>query len=388
MVNTKLTLRNTASPYADIVKGQVLSWAELDNNFITLKGFDITSGVLVGSTLTLNKRNGEQVMITGFGGGASGNTAYSSTDNYTSGLTKTITHNLGTTSIIVQLIDTNANEFITGYLNNYQNNSVDVLLSDTLPDVKIVVVSYGGTGSTLNTYVSGGTYLGGTATFTNTTGGTFNVTGFTGSTSIIIEGDGVDSSMRDNLNNTASGRYSTVFGSGNTATATYSSVLGGGLNNAAGGGATIGGGYGNVVEETVAVTATTNASTIGGGLNNVVSTTCSVIAGGSGNCVTASAYHSAIGGGGGNHACGQYTTISGGYQNQITSASTCSGILGGRSNVISANTATFIVGDNIDSDRNCTTFVNNLSIMDIPTSSAGLPQGAVWSDGDVLTIVP
>jgi hypothetical protein len=49
------------------------------------------------------------------------------------------------------------------------------------------------------------------------------------------------------------------------------------------------------------------------------------------------------------------------------------------------------VGSNITSDRSCATFVNNISIKNIPTSSAGLPSGAVWRDstaGDVLKIVP
>jgi hypothetical protein len=46
-----------------------------------------------------------------------------------------------------------------------------------------------------------------------------------------------------------------------------------------------------------------------------------------------------------------------------------------------------IVGSNITANRACTTFVNNLSIMTIPTASAGLPTGAVWSNLGILTIV-
>jgi hypothetical protein len=45
------------------------------------------------------------------------------------------------------------------------------------------------------------------------------------------------------------------------------------------------------------------------------------------------------------------------------------------------------VGSNITSDRSCATFVNNLSIKNIPTSSAGLPAGSVWSDSGTLKIV-
>jgi hypothetical protein len=46
-----------------------------------------------------------------------------------------------------------------------------------------------------------------------------------------------------------------------------------------------------------------------------------------------------------------------------------------------------IVGSNITADRACATFVNNLSIKNIPTSSAGLPAGSIWSDACVLKIV-
>jgi hypothetical protein len=46
-----------------------------------------------------------------------------------------------------------------------------------------------------------------------------------------------------------------------------------------------------------------------------------------------------------------------------------------------------IVGSNITADRVCSTFVNNLSIKNIPTASAGLPSGSVWRSGTALCIV-
>jgi len=61
--------------------------------------------------------------------------------------------------------------------------------------------------STQDTYVTGGTYSNGTATFTNTSGGTFNVSGFyTGGTDIYTTGVTYDSStntitLTDNTNN-------------------------------------------------------------------------------------------------------------------------------------------------------------------------------------------
>jgi hypothetical protein len=47
-----------------------------------------------------------------------------------------------------------------------------------------------------------------------------------------------------------------------------------------------------------------------------------------------------------------------------------------------------IVGSDIVANRACATFVNNLSIMNIPTSSVLLPSGSVWSNGGKLEIVP
>jgi hypothetical protein len=53
------------------VKGSRLTHAELDNNFLWLKGRDITEFDLVGSNLVLTKDNGDtlSVSLTGFSGG-------------------------------------------------------------------------------------------------------------------------------------------------------------------------------------------------------------------------------------------------------------------------------------------------------------------------------
>jgi hypothetical protein len=77
--------------------------------------------------------------------------------------------------------------------------------------------------------------------------------------------------------------------------------------------------------------------------------------------------------------------VGGGRQN--VASSIASAILGGRSNNTSTFACAMIVGSNITADRVCTTFVNNLSIKTIPTSSAGLPSGSVWRNGTVLEIV-
>jgi hypothetical protein len=86
---------------------------------------------------------------------------------------------------------------------------------------------------------------------------------------------------------------------------------------------------------------------------------------------------------------GLYSFIGGGFQN--ISSGEASVVVGGKCNNVAGCACAMILGSNITADRVCATFVNNLSIKDIPTSSAGLPSGSVWRDstaGDVLKIVP
>ena len=111
-------------------------------------------------------------------------------------------------------------------------------------------------------------------------------------------------------------------------------------------------------------------SIIGGGYCNIVSDSFSSILGGKYN--TASCNGATIGGGYCNNASGSYSSI-----------------LGGQNNYICGYSNSHIIGSNIYADRIDTTFVNNLSIKNIPTSDAGLPSGALWKDGaNRLNIVP
>jgi len=67
MPNNKLILRALNSsfptPFQDITLGSVLSHADVDNNFIYLKGELIYTGQTSGTTLTLNKINGNNVSV-------------------------------------------------------------------------------------------------------------------------------------------------------------------------------------------------------------------------------------------------------------------------------------------------------------------------------------
>jgi hypothetical protein len=60
-MSTNLILRTSTSPYGDTTKGSVLSQAELDGNFIQLKGEVIYSAQSSGSTVTLKKYNGDDI---------------------------------------------------------------------------------------------------------------------------------------------------------------------------------------------------------------------------------------------------------------------------------------------------------------------------------------
>jgi hypothetical protein len=124
-------------------------------------------------------------------------------------------------------------------------------------------------------------------------------------------------------------------------------------------------------------------SVIGGGDYNTNRGCYSVIAGGCAN--TTSAKSSVVSGGHGNIADKDYAFVGGGQNNRANGEH--SSVLGGQKNSTKEYTNAHIVGSNIEADRNDTTFVNNLSIKDIPTSSKNLPKGSIWSNKGVLTIV-
>lgn len=135
------------------------------------------------------------------------------------------------------------------------------------------------------------------------------------------------------------------------------------------------------------VNKTTQSNTfIGTGFNNCVCGTGSGFVAGSNNSISG---NSSFIGAGNSHcitSAGQTSVIAGGQSNCIEGRA--SGVLGGCNNVVPASCdCAMIIGSNITADRVCATFVNNLSIKNIPTSSAGLPSGSVWNNSGVLNIV-
>jgi hypothetical protein len=186
--------------------------------------------------------------------------------------------------------------------------------------------------------------------------------------------------------NTSSGYYSIIGGGRfNSTSGCYSTIGGGFCNTESGYISTIGGGRCNTVSDSYSTvgggrynTASGFGSTIGGGSDNTSSCSYSTVGGGRSNC--ASNYSSTIGGGRYNTASGNYSTIGGGCLN---TASACnSAILGGICNNTGNCNCAMIVGSCITADMSNTTFVNCLSIKNIPTSPLGLCPGMVWKDLD------
>jgi hypothetical protein len=62
-MDNKLILRSQNSPYGDITKGSVLSHADVDNNFINLKGEAISTATTTTSGFTLTRINGETISV-------------------------------------------------------------------------------------------------------------------------------------------------------------------------------------------------------------------------------------------------------------------------------------------------------------------------------------
>jgi hypothetical protein len=82
-MNNYLILRSQNSPYNDVTKSSVLSFADMDDNLIFLKGNIIYTATTNGGIVTLKKYNGEDITFAG-GGSGSGDSYWTSgsTGNY------------------------------------------------------------------------------------------------------------------------------------------------------------------------------------------------------------------------------------------------------------------------------------------------------------------
>ena len=110
-----------------------------------------------------------------------------------------------------------------------------------------------------------------------------------------------------------------------------------------------------------------------GGLFNTVTGNNSSILGGVSNSITKC--FSSVSNGCANTVNGLFSTVIGGQSNTINADYTSAV---GRLNIVSC-VCSHVIGNNITTDRTNTTFVNNLSIMNIPDETAlPLPSGSIY----------
>ena len=85
---------------------------------------------------------------TGGGGTGALNAAYVQIVDLYANTAKTVTHNLGSSSVHVQLIDLDTGALIESHVDNYTTNSVDITSSQDNNNVKVVIIAAGGASPT------------------------------------------------------------------------------------------------------------------------------------------------------------------------------------------------------------------------------------------------
>ena len=164
---TNLILRTSISPYGDFTKGSVLSQAELDSNFIGLKGEVIYTAQTIGNTVALKKYNGNDLSFN-VGGNQwyiPENTTVTVTENYQGFI-------YGDLYIDGNLQLDTGGQFVVLNGNVYLGSGGTITGSGDFYNIDL---------PTFDTFITGGTYNSGTSiiTFTNNSGNTFVVTGIT-----------------------------------------------------------------------------------------------------------------------------------------------------------------------------------------------------------------
>jgi len=232
-----------------------------------------------------------------------------------------------------------------------------------------------------NTFVTGGTYSNGTATFTNNLGGEFDVNGFyTGGTSSIqlwVSGTGLNSLTTFNSGNISSGDYSLSEGSQNESSGLASHAQG--YNTTASGAFSHTEG-----QNTTASGYTSHAEGNGSQANGMYSH-----AEGGGTQANGTYAHAegngSIASGNVSHAEGNNTIASGMYSHSggyFTEANGVNSFVHG-SESIANNTNTIVFGSNITGNSANTTYVDNLNIKTVGTGP-GVTDIGVDVNGNVV----
>lgn len=274
MPNNNLILRSVVSPWItptpDFTRNSVLSFSDVDNNFIYLKGELINSIETSGNTITLKKINGNDLSFNVDSGGGS--------DYWTSGSTGF--YSIKTTND--SGLDATGNYSVASGFNTLSIGNVSFTHSTNSTASSDYTSILGGQNNEITSSSNNSSIVGGTG---NTIGGSINghiLGGYDNSVnknsdlSVVIAGSG-------NTIGNGSSYSSIINGFGNEigiSNHSYSSILGGQNNQ-----------IGSIESN--------NTSIIGGYSNLVQGADNSLLAGGTGNTLINSDYSSIIGGYGG-----------------------------------------------------------------------------------------
>lgn len=133
------------SNFAWTISGNNATFRPSGKAIIDGAGFQFIDGNQQAGYVLHSDGTGNAYWASPSGGTGVSNYAYWETRSFTADITETITHSLGTDNIIVDFIDESTNERIEGHVDNYTLNDIDVTLTTTNSNVKIVVLAAGGT---------------------------------------------------------------------------------------------------------------------------------------------------------------------------------------------------------------------------------------------------
>ena len=80
----------------------------------------------------------------GSGGSGGAAASYVTVVDFTANITETVTHNLGTTDVHVQLVDLDTNDLIQAHVDAYTSNSLDITFTSDNQNVKVIILASSG----------------------------------------------------------------------------------------------------------------------------------------------------------------------------------------------------------------------------------------------------